>query len=244
MADNHVCSFCNEDLKGKQHIKVVFENWPVEEEVTYRRKGKEKKTKRKLTKEVITAIGMECIQNPDRWKDFDIDPTKVADFFEDLRFVGKNPFFRAILTKDGPACLSAAGCPHFVPLGETSPSDGMCQNIARGQFEFYHLDRVYCAIGHQGIELVRQKGSGLLPEQGIGAWLRSLGTLWGLASPASKGSRGLSCYYFLWLFVGWYLPSLVMWVASLPISGLVVLAQRLKWQINLRQFSFPPPPQI
>lgn len=243
MGDRHVCSFCNENLEGKQHIKIVFENWPVEEEIIYRRKGREAKQKKTSIKEVITALGMECIHNPERWKDFDIDPSKVADFFEDLRFIGKNPFFRALLTKDGPVCLSAAKCPHFAPLGETSPAEGLCQHIARGQFEFHHLDRVYCAIGHQGVELVRQKASNLLPEQGIGAWLRSLGTLWGLASPASKGSRGLSCYYFLWLFVGWYVPFLVMWVASLPISGLVMLAQRLKCQVNLK-FSFPPPPQI
>jgi len=147
MGDNHVCSFCNEKLQGKQHIKIVFENWPIEEEVIYRRKGKEARKTRKVTKEVITAIGIECLNNPDRWKDYDIDPNKVADFFEDLRFAGKNPVLNAVLTKDGPVCLTE-GCRHC-----TGPD---CQHLLRDSSRYSGLDMLTCEIGHPGHFLVRR----------------------------------------------------------------------------------------
>lgn len=147
MGDKHVCSFCDEKLQGKQHIKIVFENWPIEETVTYRRKGKERTTTRKLTKEVITALGMECLRNPERWKDYDIDPGKVEDFFEDLRFTGKNPIFRAILTKTGPVCLST-NCTHR--------TGNDCQHLLRYGSSIFALDELACEVGHPGKCLVRK----------------------------------------------------------------------------------------
>ncbi len=147
MGDKHVCSFCDEKLEGKQHIKIVFENWPIEEVVTYRRKGKERTTTRKLTKEVITALGMECLRNPERWKGYDIDPSKVEEFFEDLRFAGKNPIFSAVLTKTGPVCLSP-NCIH------RTGSD--CLHLLRYGSSVIGLDELACEIGHPGKILVRK----------------------------------------------------------------------------------------
>lgn len=156
MGDKHVCSFCDENLEGKQHIKIVFENWPIEEEVTYRRKGKEAKRTRKVTKEVITAIGMECINNPDKWKDYEIEPSKVSDFFEDLRFAGKNPIFNAVLTKAGPVCLSPK-CIHR--------TGNDCQHLLRYASQWLGLDELACEVGHPGRILLRrgkEKRLGLL----------------------------------------------------------------------------------
>jgi len=159
MGDDHVCSFCNENQVGKQHIKIVFENWPVEEEIIYRRKGKEARKTNKVTKEVITALGMECINNPERWKEFDIDPSKVADFFEDLRFIGKNPYFRAVVAEGIDKCL-AIDCPHVSLRDET------CRHLIRLGFPYTGLDELHCAVGHPGVELVRHKESAITP----GSW--------------------------------------------------------------------------
>lgn len=147
MGDKHVCSLCNEKLEGEQHIKIVFENWPIEETVTYRRKGKERTTTRKLTKEVITALGMECLRNPERWKGYDIDPSKVEEFFEDLRFAGKNPIFNAVLTKSGPICLSP-DCKHRTGTD--------CQHLLRFHSQSTGLDELACEVGHPGKILVRK----------------------------------------------------------------------------------------
>lgn len=235
MGDNHVCSFCNEKQFGKQHIKIVFENWPVEEEVTYRRKGKVAHRTRKVTKEVITAIGMECLRNPEHWKDFAIDPGKVEEFFEDLRFAGKNPFFRAVLTKNGSVCLAASNCPHFSQLNGAAAS-GSCEHIGRGPFDVHHLDMLYCMVGHRGIELVRQPLRNLMLQGNLRSWAMSLRQLWQFGA-SWKRSPFLTVYYFFWLFSGWFAPYFIIWMASLPIAGVFMLGQRLKWK-TFREKSF------
>lgn len=221
MGDKHVCSFCSENLEGKQHIKIVFENWPVEEEVIYRRKGKEARKTRKTTKEVITAIGMECIQNPDRWKDFEIDPAKVADFFEDLRFAGKNPVFRAVLARGGPVCLSA-------DCGQRTGSD--CRHMERRHSsDFYGLDELSCEVGHPGKVLVRKERDerlgilNLLPATTRRTkWWE---TIWNFVSFAWKPEHGwLTRIYFA---VTYTLPMFFMLIlyvlVAYPFWGLLCL---------------------
>jgi len=245
MGDNHVCSFCDEKQQGKQHIKIVFENWPVEEEVTYRRKGKEAHRTRKVTKEVITVVGMECLRSPERWKDYVIDPGKVEEFFEDLRFIGKNPIFRAALTKDGPICLSAAKCRHFAQT-EGAEASAMCQHIRRELFELHHLDMLYCGIGHPGIELVRHSIGDLMPQGNLGSWITSLRQLWQFGA-SWKRSPFITFYFFSWLFCGWFVPYFIVWIASLPITVVFMMGNRLKWKAfrgKVFTLARPPNPSI
>lgn len=228
MGDKHVCSFCNESLQGKQHIKIVFENWPIEETVTYRRKGKEAKSTRKVTREVITALGMECLQNPEKWKDYDIDPSKVEDFFEDLRFAGKNPLFRAILTKTGAVCLSL-NCSHR--------TGSNCQHLLRNRsFDFIGLDELACEVGHPGRILVRAgneeaRRTGILNQLGLPTLpKRKLWqSIWNFAGFAWKPQHGfLTRAYFGLTYT---LPLLFMLALYLmvayPFWGILCLKSRV-----------------
>jgi hypothetical protein len=149
MGDKHGCSFCNQDLSGKQHIKIVFENWPVEETVIVRsRTGKERKAKRKTTHEAITAFGMECLNNPEKWKALDVfkmgsvTPEGMADLFEDIRWAGKNPTF---ILSPALSCLSAAICGQF-----RADLDGRCVNIIGPRQPQYRFDDYSCYVGHPG----------------------------------------------------------------------------------------------
>jgi len=226
MGDNHVCSFCAEKLVGKQHIKIVFENWPVEETITYRRKGKERTTARKLTKEVITALGMECINNPERWKDYDIDPGKVADFFEDLRFVGKNPVFSATLAKDGAVCLS---------LNCSQRTGSNCQHLLRHHsFDFLTLDELTCEVGHPGRALVRQgkeERTGILNPLGLPTLpKRKLWqSIWGFAGFAWKPQHGfLTRTYFGLTYTGPLLFMLALYLlVAYPFWWILSLKNRV-----------------
>lgn len=157
MGDTHGCSFCNQDLSGKQHVKIVFENWPVEETVTVRsRTGKERTVKRKQTHEVITAFGLECLNNPEKWKALDafktgsVTPEGMADLFEDIRWAGKNPTF---ILSPALLCLSADVCGQF-----RADLDGRCVNILGPRQPQYWYDDYWCHVGHPGTYRVYNRG--------------------------------------------------------------------------------------
>lgn len=157
MGDKHGCSFCNEDLSGKQHVKIVFENWPIEETVTVRsRTGKERKVERKTTREVITVLGMECLNNPERWKTLDafktgpVTPEGIADLFEDIRWAGKNPTF---ILSPALSCLSIAVCGQF-----RADLEGRCVNILGPRQPQYRFDDYSCYVGHPGTYRVYNRG--------------------------------------------------------------------------------------
>lgn len=228
MGDKHVCSFCDEKLEGKQHIKIVFENWPIEETVTYRRKGKERTTTRKLTKEVITALGMECLRSPERWKGYDIDPSKVEEFFEDLRFAGKNPKFSAILAKGGPVCL-ALSCSHR--------TGSNCQHLLRNRsFDFVGLNELTCEVGHPGKILVRagkeeEQRTGILNQLGLPTLpKRKLWqSIWNFAGFAWKPQHGfLTKVYFGLTYTGPLLLMLALYlVVAYPFWWMLCLKNRV-----------------
>ncbi len=149
MGDNHICSLCNGSQVGKQHIKIVFENWPHEKVTTYRRKGKEYHRKKLVTKELITALCMKCLADDERWAGVaELEEPALTPFFNYLAKLGKNPLFSAILVRSGPLCITA-DCPH-----RTAPE---CDHVARFQSEHYGLDSLSCAVGHPGETLVRHK---------------------------------------------------------------------------------------
>lgn len=149
MGDNHVCSLCNENLVGKQHIKIVFENWPHEKVTTYRRKGKEHRRKKLVTKELITALCMKCLANDERWAGVaELEEPELTPFFNYLAKLGKNPLFSTILVRSGPLCI-VADCPH-----RTAPE---CKHLRRFQSDYFGLDALSCAVGHPGETLVRHK---------------------------------------------------------------------------------------
>lgn len=152
MGDQHVCSFCGAQQAGKQHIKLVFENWPVEELVSYTRKGVTRQRRRKRTKEVISAIGMECLSDPERWEDYGLEPDEVTDFFERLRLQGKNPIFQGVLVADGSLQCVTKDCPQRLPIGEFESS---CTHVTRGPYPGVGLDALSCWAGHPGVVLVR-----------------------------------------------------------------------------------------
>lgn len=150
MGDQHVCSFCGVDQQGKQHVKLVFENWPVEETHTYKYRGQERSRTRTVTKEVITAIGLECLGDPARWSDYAIEGQEAADFFEHLRFAGKNPTFRGEVAVNGLVC-------HATSCAQRQPVDGpeTCAHVRRTDYPGTSLDQLYCWVGHPGVVLVR-----------------------------------------------------------------------------------------
>ena len=215
MADNHVCSFCNEDLKGKQHIKIVFENWPVEEVVIFERKGKEKRKTQKLTKEVITAIGMECLKDPERWREFDIDPSKVSDFFEDLRFAGKNPTLAIAVDGDDARCVTN-DCRHR--------NDEYCSHLSFGGSDISGMERAICSVGHPGHYYFEEPP---LPFKyrivRLRDFIRSLNpvSMWRAFGTVTKEPMGL--VLFLWSFTLY---------AITPVYYTLSVLQRIKWEMR------------
>lgn len=150
MGDQHVCSFCGEAQQGKPHIKLVFENWPVEQVETYRKRER----RRTVTKEVITAVGLECVHDPERWADFPIEAGEVEAFFEMLRIEGKNPTFLGELTPDKTLICRAETCAQRQPVGEDPLA---CAHIQRSGYPGTGLDQLNCWSGHPGVVLVRQE---------------------------------------------------------------------------------------
>ncbi|MBA7516376.1 hypothetical protein ES705_08424 [subsurface metagenome] len=149
MGDKHVCSSCSENLEGKQHIKIVFENWPQEKVTTYRRKGKEYRRKTAIIKELITALCMNCVGNPDKWVNVkELEEPELTPFFNYLAKMGKNPLFKALLVKNGPLCI-VADCKH-----RTAPN---CAHLLRSHSaQFSNFDELSCEVGHPGATLVHR----------------------------------------------------------------------------------------
>lgn len=143
MGDDHWCSFCEENLKGKKHIKIVFENW-VEKEVG-------KKKKKKILVERITCICLKCLSTPEKWAEcFKDEVLRVEDlpsFFEKLSLVGKNPLFRAKII-----CVNRMECQSFKPSqkGILECEDMLLDYAAD---DISGLNNVYakCGLGHEGI---------------------------------------------------------------------------------------------
>ena len=186
MGDKHVCSVCGADLAGKQHLKLVYENWPVEEEVTVRsRTGRERKVTRKQTKEVISAFGMECIGNPEVWEKLDVfaegpvTASKMAELFEDIRWLGKNPLF--ILDAVG-RCLSTAVCKQF-------SGEERCAHIVNPGSP-WRWSETYCYAGHPGTyRIYNQTWKRATSEAfSLRAFLQGLKELW-KGAPAIGGKN-------------------------------------------------------
>lgn len=202
MGDKHVCSFCGTSQEGKAHIKIVFENWPVAEEVTYRRKGQVKKQVRQVTqvkqvtKEVITALGLECIRDPARWGAFPIEPEQVPDFFDRVRRIGKNPTFLAMVEGGRLRCL-ALGC------AQRSPADAeWCVHILTEGYAGTGLEAARCWVGHPGITLLRRPAP-QSPREPPFSWRRLFGNLSLNGSNVSIPARVyLTCVYTIPLL--WY----------------------------------------
>lgn len=179
MGDNHVCSLCDENLAGKQHVKIVFENWPHEKVTTYQRKGKEYHRKKLVTKELITALCMKCLADDERWAGVaELEEPELTPFFNYLAKLGKNPLFKAILVRRGPLCITA-DCPH-----RTAPE---CDHVSRSQSDYFGLDALSCAVGHPGETLARHKEDATTPKFS----LKSLKWLRGMVSMSWKPEHGL-----------------------------------------------------
>lgn len=209
MGDSHVCSSCGIDLAGKQHVKVVFENWPVEEEVTVRsRTGREKTVKRKLTKEVITAFGMECLEKPEVWQGLDVfsegtvTPENIRDFFDDLRWLGKNPLF--MLNLQG-FCLSSDFCKQFSgeqPCAHIRNPDSLCR-----------WQEASCYVGHPGVYRIYNKTWKRATDgvHSIRAILQTLKGLWkGTPAMGSYSKTALAIYFGGYFLVMLFYPPLIL----------------------------------
>lgn len=210
MGDKHVCSLCGTGLAGKQHIKLVFENWPVEEEVIIRsRTGRERKSKRKQTKEIITALGMECISNPATWEKLDVFtegpviPQRMGEFFDDIRWLGKNPIFR--LSPTG-VCLSSSVCKQF------SGEAGICIHVANPPLHL-RFEEAYCYAGHPGIYRIYNKNWKPTRESlSLKRILAELKGVWN--SMPNMGVHGnkkaLAIYLGSWILVAFLYPPLML----------------------------------
>lgn len=209
MGDKHVCSLCGTGLAGKQHLKLVFENWPVEEEVTIRsRTGKERKVKRKQTKEVITALGMECISNAATWEKLDVfaegpvTTSKMEELFDDIRWLGKNPVFR--LNPTG-ACLSSSVCKQF------SGEGGKCIHIVNPPLSL-RFEEAYCYAGHPGIYRIYNKS--WKPTRGSLSLKRILAELKGVWNSMPnfgvQHKKTLAIYLGGWILVMFLCPPLML----------------------------------
>lgn len=212
MGDKHVCSVCGADLAGKQHLKLVYENWPVEEEVIVRsRTGRERKVIRKQTKEVISAFGMECIANPDVWGKLDVfaegpvTSDKMGELFEDIRWLGKNPIF--ILDAIG-RCLSAAVCKQF-------SGEERCAHIVNPGSP-WRWSEAYCYAGHPGTYRIYNKPWKERAREtfSLGTILQSLKELW-KATPATPAignysKKALATYFGGYILVMLFYPPLML----------------------------------
>ena len=149
MGDVHVCSMCGVAQAGKPHLRLAWENWPVEEIYTYR--GRERP--RTVNKEIITIIGLECRDDPERWADFPPEDEGVAAFFEALRVLGKNPTFLGELAPKQTLVCRAVTCAQRQPVEGQDPLS--CSHIMRSEHPGTSLDQLYCWAGHPGVILVR-----------------------------------------------------------------------------------------
>lgn len=217
MGDQHVCSFCGAQQAGKQHIKLVYENWPVEELVSYTRKGVTRQRRRMRTKEVISAIGMECLSDPERWEDYGLEPDEVADFFERLRALGKNPIFQGVVVADGSLQCVTKNCPQRLPDGD---SEFSCTHVTRGGYPGAGLDALSCWAGHPGVVLVRGRPEPDKPSI-TSSWLRLLRVVfWPPRAPMSTR---------VWYGLMWGIPLLFLLVAAIlvsPVWGIYALRHR------------------
>jgi len=225
MGDKHVCSCCALDQAGKQHVKVVYENWPVEEPVTARRKtGPPKTTTRKRVQQVVSVIGMECLADPERWAGFPIEPEKVAAFFDRLRTVGKNPIFMGVLVDGGLRCLST-NC--LQRMGGQS-----CQHVQRWPTATPKHDELSCYAGHPGVTLVpREQGTQGSPGVGTGfhttlSYVLSIGKSWKtLLRYCFKQGPGYGLLTILVYGVP-FLLAVVWWTVTAPLWLLAMALKR------------------
>lgn len=228
MGDKHVCSVCGADLARKQHIKIVFENWPVEETVTVRsRTGKERTVKRTQTKEVITAFGMECLENPEKWKELDafsegkIGPGDMANLFDDIRWVGKNPLF---LLSAANFCLSGSSCAQFQP-----GPDGRCIHIAgleEFKREILRWAELYCYVGHPGAYRIYNRGW----QHPYRNWFKELWLSlksWGTLLPAANIGLGKTARNLLLVPVG-ALAALLLYLGYAFVSVVILVKSLIR----------------
>lgn len=218
MGDKHTCSSCSENLEGKQHIKIVFENWPQEKIITYRRKGKEYQRKKQVTKELITVLCMNCLGNQDKWAGVkELEEPELTPFFNYLARMGKNPLFRAMLTKSGPLCI-AIDCHH-----RTGPN---CKHLFRqGSKDYLGLDESFCEVGHPGVTLVRRGKDEIARSLKKVLGSSCLAVFWNLVTFSWQGQ---SLFTRIYLTLAYSLPM----VLSLGLYSLVVYP--LWWGLKLK----------